>query len=238
GTDGIRGVANTGWFTPTALNKLGRIIGQTVPKGKNVIIGRDPRASGLRIERALTAGITSGGVNVTKCGIVSTPALAYLTKRDRHNLGIMISASHNPADDNGIKLFAANGLKVNRKTELVIENYLLDDKFRPTRPAKRGAATDNPAEIETYINDTLQNIFGRRSSLKGLRIVLDCANGGVSTLAPAIFSRLDAEVITLNNRPDGRNINCNCGSLYPEAVSKAVLKHKADIGFSFDGDVL
>jgi phosphoglucosamine mutase len=235
GTDGIRDVANSGWLTPESLLKLGKIIGVILHPQASVIIGRDTRISGQMIEEALSAGILSMGVNITDAGVISTPGLAYLSRQGNYRMGIMISASHNPADDNGVKLFGHNGLKINQRTELLIEKYLLSS-LPKTKPVRPGLVSAGRAEVEQYINHLIKITFGKGLPLKGYRIALDCANGAVSAIAPELFTRLGAKVITLNCKPNGRNINLNCGALHPEAVSRAVKRHKADIGLSFDGD--
>lgn len=236
GTDGIRDVANSGWLTPESLLKLGKIIGLIVKPSANIIIGRDTRISGQMIEEALSAGILACGVNITDAGVISTPGLAYLAKQGNYRMGIMISASHNPADDNGVKLFGHNGLKINQRTELLIEKYLQAGEIRNllVRP---GITNSNGTEIERYVNHLIKITFGKAGKfLKGYKIALDCANGAVSAIAPELFARLGARIVVLNNKPDGKNINLNCGALHPEVVSHAVKRHKADIGLSFDGD--
>lgn len=236
GTDGIRGKANTGWLSPENLLKLGKIIG--LRYSGNVIIGRDTRRSGQMIEQALSAGMLSQGLNVTSVGVISTPGLSYLTQHGAHKLGIMISASHNPADDNGIKIFAHNGLKITGDAEQVIEKYLHSGRLSATadKTIKPDVVYDGRAEVNHYSEYLCRKVFNHTSSLNGFRLLVDCANGSFSDIAPAIFERLGAEVIPLNCRPDGDNINLNCGALYPHVMARAVVRHKADAGFSFDGD--
>ncbi|MFH1227835.1 MAG: phosphoglucosamine mutase [Planctomycetota bacterium] len=236
GTDGIRDVANSGWLTPESLLKMGRIIGLILKPSSRVIIGRDTRISGQMIMNSLSAGILSSGVNITDAGIISTPALSFLTKHNKFNLGIMISASHNPADYNGIKILRETGLKITSKTELLIEKHLLNKAPIKSGDIRPGIINTDKKLLNLYINKLLGKAAGQHFSLKGFKIVVDCANGAVSETAPAVLASFGAKVIAINNRPNGKNINLNCGALYPEKMSKAVIKHQADVGFSFDGD--
>lgn len=265
GTDGIRDIANQGYLTPEAVSKLGRIIGfllkqepeiflnhrlprkLRLPKhqqrqtNKNrVLIGRDTRISGQMIEQTLATALAAEGIDIIQLGIVPTPVLAYLTRRDNIPLGIIISASHNPYQHNGIKIFYSEGVKIPDRAERLIEEYLLDKQMMPAsssgghldEPIYFGQITNNEDRVQEYINDCTKN----GPSLAGLKIVIDCANGATSFIAPEIFRQLGAQVITLHNNPDGTNINNGCGSLFPEVTRRAVLKYKANIGFSFDGD--
>ncbi|MEK7447990.1 MAG: phosphoglucosamine mutase, partial [Planctomycetota bacterium] len=203
-----------------------------------VIIGRDQRISGQMIGNALSAGILAAGIDVVNAGVISTPGLAYLTRSAHYSLGVMISASHNPAEDNGIKLLSPEGLKIPDALELKIEKELTRSNFKPLCSSgdSIGTVCQRPQEVETYIKTIIKNVTGQKFSLKGFKIVLDCSNGATSDIAPKVFTRLGARVITLNNKPDGQNINRNCGSLYPAVTARAVIRHKAHIGFSFDGD--
>ena len=203
-----------------------------------VIIGVDSRLSGAMLENAITAGLTAQGADVIKVGIVSTPALAYLTRVGKVALGIMISASHNHFESNGIKIFSSEGVKIPDKAELLIEKYLLDHdahsrviKFTNSREV--GIVLNVPQKIDDYITYICNK---HNHYLNGMKIVIDCANGATSVLAPEVFKRLGARVIPINCVPTGININGRCGSLYPEVLRRSVLKHHAGIGFSFDGD--
>ncbi|PUA39243.1 phosphoglucosamine mutase [Paenibacillus elgii] len=237
GTDGVRGVANQG-LTPELAYKIGRC-GGYVLAGKvekpNVVIGRDTRVSGPMLEAALVAGLLSIGANVIRLGVLSTPGVAYLTRELKADAGVMISASHNPVEDNGIKFFGADGFKLSDETELEIERLMdaaNDELPRPTGGAIGNVIDNEEAKFQylSYIQSTVT------SSFKGYRIALDCANGAAYELAPKVFEALGAEVITMGAEPNGRNINDHCGSTHPEDLRKLVVEKKAHIGLAFDGD--
>ena len=236
GTDGVRGVANTE-LTPEFTMKLGRILGYQLKsrfERPKVLIGRDTRISGEMLESALMAGLISSGVDVLKLGVITTPGVAYLTKKLDVEAGIMISASHNPVQDNGIKIFSHSGYKLSDAEELEIE-ALLDVVDELPRPEGKeiGRVEDyhlGAKEYVEYLETTISH------SLKGLKVVLDCANGASSALAPQLFKDLGAEVISIYHQPDGININESCGSTNPEKLAEAVVEYKADLGFAFDGD--
>lgn len=236
GTDGIRGIANTE-LTPEFTLKLGRILGNHL-KSKNtrpkVLIGRDTRISGELLESALIAGLVSSGADVLTLGVITTPGVAYLTKSLDVDAGIMISASHNPVQDNGIKIFSHSGYKLSDSEEEEIENLidLADELPRPIA-GEIGRIEDFQMGSQKYVN-FIKGTVGQK--LTGLKIVLDCANGASSALAPQLFADLDADIVTVSSNPDGININHNCGSTHPEALAKEVVKHEADLGFAFDGD--
>lgn len=238
GTDGIRGVANKE-LTPELAFKIGRIgayVLQQHISGKNAfLIARDTRISGSMLEGALTAGITSAGVNVYVTGVISTPAAAYLTRELNGCGGVMISASHNPYPDNGIKFFSANGFKLPDEVEAQIEELFFSSNDTLPRPqaASIGRVYQDTTAAQRYLQYILATV---PYQLTGLRIVLDCAHGAASQLAPQAFAALGADVITVNNCPNGLNINDNCGSMHPEVLMAEVLKHRADFGFTFDGD--
>jgi len=243
GTDGIRDIANYGYLSAEFLVKLGKFIGLDIiahlPK-KRVIIGQDSRASGSMIESALSAGLLASGADVADAGIISTPGLAFLTRQDNFGLGIMISASHNPCNYNGIKLFASDGAKVSHDLERKIEQHL--KAISPPSPKNLPVGFVIPVNhqelIAQYIDYIIRIVLGRKPSnwLRGMKIVIDCANGATSEIAPALFAKLGATVLPINNKPDGKNINHHCGSLHPEALRRKVIATKADIGFSLDGD--
>lgn len=237
GTDGVRGVANQE-LTPELAYKIGRcggyVLAGQVEKPK-VVIGLDTRISGPMLEAALVAGLLSIGANVIRLGVISTPGVAYLTRALKADAGVMISASHNPVEDNGIKFFGADGFKLSDETELEIERLMdteIDELPRPTG-GDIGTVIDNTEAKFDYLNYIQSTV---RSSFQGVRVALDCAHGAAYELAPKVFEALGAEVITMGAEPSGRNINDNCGSTHPEALQRIVLEHKAHIGLAFDGD--
>ena len=239
GTDGIRGVANQGNITPDLMLKLGQAAGVKFRLGDHqhkVIIGKDTRLSGYMIENALTAGLVSMGMDVILVGPVPTPAIAMLTKSMRADLGIMISASHNLYEDNGIKFFDNNGCKLSDKIEHEIEKLLKIDLSKYlAKSAKIGKATRIDDAAGRYI-EYIKNTFPKGKTLDGLKIVMDCANGAAYKIGPIVLWELGAEVITIGTNPNGLNINDNIGSTHPKLLVKTVLKHKADLGIALDGD--
>ena len=235
GTDGVRGVANRE-LTPELAFHLGRA-GAHILTGKvnnpQVIVGRDPRISGEMLEAALTAGMLSVGADVYQVGVVPTPAVAYLVRKFAVGAGVVISASHNPMPDNGIKFFSSSGFKLPDVVEDEIEAHLYRNELPRPLGDKLGRLYRAEDAAEEYL-DYLASIFSTR--LDGLRVVIDCAHGAAFHISPEIFRRLGAEVIPIFNRPDGLNINENCGSTHPESLQKAVLEHGAHMGFAHDGD--
>ncbi|NHN35321.1 phosphoglucosamine mutase [Paenibacillus agricola] len=237
GTDGVRGVANLD-LTAELAYKIGRCGGYVLAgqvEKPTVIIGRDTRISGSMLEAALVAGLLSIGANVVRVGIVSTPGIAYLTRKLAADAGVMISASHNPVEDNGIKFFGGDGFKLSDETELEIERLMdaaQDELPRPTG-IHMGSAVDDEQAKFAYLDYVQATV---KSSFKGYKIVLDCAHGAAYELAPKVFAALGAEVITIGAEPNGCNINDNCGSTHPAGLQQAVLEHGAIIGFAFDGD--
>lgn len=243
GTDGIRGTANVHPMTPEVALALGRAIahlfrdqdGHSGPK--EILIGKDTRLSGYMFEDALAAGICSMGVNVIQVGPVPTPALAFLTRDMRCNAGVMITASHNAYQDNGIKFFAADGFKLPDTDEALIERLIESGEashahVAPDDIGKAQRIEDARGRYIVY----LKNTFPRDLTLKGMRIVIDCANGAGYRVGPTVFRELGAEVFELGCDPNGRNINEDCGSLYPERAANKVLELRADIGIALDGD--
>lgn len=237
GTDGVRGVANQE-LTPELAYKIGRC-GGFVLTGQadkpKVVIGLDTRISGPMLEAALIAGLLSIGASVVRLGVVSTPAVAYITRELKADAGVMISASHNPVEDNGIKFFGGDGFKLSDETELEIERLIdaaADELPRPVGGDIGTVTDDHDAKYRflEYLKTTIKGDFS------GLRIVLDCANGSAYELAPKVFRDLGADIITVGAEPDGRNINAGVGSTHPEYLREQVLKHGADLGLSFDGD--
>ncbi|GMA50415.1 phosphoglucosamine mutase [Alicyclobacillus contaminans] len=236
GTDGVRGIANTE-LTPELAFRLGRVGAYVLTKersGARIAIGKDTRISSDMLEAALVSGILSMGVDVLRLGVISTPGVAHLTRHLRADAGVMISASHNPVEDNGIKFFGGDGFKLLDDVEDEIEKILADSEDTLPRPigAAVGRIHDAPA-VGTYVKFLMDTVSER---FEGLHIVLDCANGAASDIAPEVFERLGAKVTVLNAQPDGVNINVGCGSTHPHVVQRAVLNHEADLGLAFDGD--
>ena len=237
GTDGVRGTANTWPITADLALRLGAAAGRFFRRDKHehrVVIGKDTRLSGYMIEYALTAGFTSTGMDVFLLGPVPTPAVGYLTNSLRADVGVMISASHNPAEDNGIKLFGPDGFKLSDEAEAGIE-ALLHEGVDLAAPANIGRAKrfeDARGRYTEYVKTTLP----RGQRLDGLRIVLDCANGAAYKTAPAVLWELGAEVIPVGVQPNGHNINDGCGSTHPELAIAKLLETRADIGICLDGD--
>ena len=239
GTDGIRGTANTAPMTAEVALKLGQAAGLLFTRGEHrhrVIIGKDTRLSGYMLEPALTAGFISAGMNVTLAGPLPTPAIAMLTRSLRADLGVVISASHNPYEDNGIKLFGPDGAKLSDAAEAEIEALMAEDLSARMAPsAKLGRASRLVDAAGRYV-EAAKFSLPRGLRLDGLRIVLDCAHGAAYRVAPAALYELGAEVISLGVSPDGFNINREAGSTAPRALCEAVLEHGADIGIALDGD--
>ncbi|MFZ5439245.1 MAG: phosphoglucosamine mutase [Myxococcota bacterium] len=240
GTDGVRGVANVFPMTAEIAMQLGRAIAYLIRNGEHrhrVIIGKDTRLSGYMLEQALASGIMSMGVDVLLVGPMPTPAVAHLTSSMRADAGAVISASHNPYQDNGIKFFWRDGYKLPDETEAKIEQLIFEkslDSLRPTATAIGGAVRLDDAQGR-YIAQ-VKSTFPRELTLEGLTLVVDCANGAAYKVAPTALKELGANVIELGVEPDGKNINHNCGALHPEGLAKAVLKHKAHLGIALDGD--
>lgn len=240
GTDGIRGKVNTFPMIPEMVLKLGMAIASVLKDdhGRNmVLIGKDTRLSGYMIESALTSGLCAKGVNVTLVGPIPTPAVAFLTRTLRLDAGIVISASHNPFYDNGIKIFSSDGYKLPDDIELQIEKRLEDKNF-PKRRAfsdrigKAFRLDDATGRYIEYVKSTIP----KGSDLEGMKIVVDCANGSAYKCTSLLFRELGAEVISINDKPDGLNINEGCGALFPEGLRKSVLDNKYDLGVAHDGD--
>ena len=239
GTDGIRGRANTGAMSPDIALRVGLAAGLQFVRGDHrhqVIIGKDTRLSGYMLEPALVAGFTSAGMDVLLVGPLPTPAIAMLTRSMRADLGVMISASHNPFEDNGIKLFGPDGFKLSDETEVEIERLMQTDlTARLAAPAKLGRAKRLEDAAGRYIENAKAS-FPRKLTLDGLRIVVDCANGAAYKVAPTVLAELGAEVIAVGVKPDGFNINHDCGSTQPAQLCGEVLAHGADLGIALDGD--
>ncbi|MCZ8515839.1 phosphoglucosamine mutase [Paenibacillus filicis] len=237
GTDGVRGVANEG-LTPELAYKIGRCGGYVLAghvERPVVVIGQDTRISGPMLEAALVAGLLSIGANVIRLGVISTPGVAYLTRTLKADAGVMISASHNPVEDNGIKFFGGDGFKLSDEDELAIERLMDAEQDELPRPVGGDIGTVRVDEEAKYLYlDYIKSTVG--SSFRGFKVALDCANGAAYELAPKVFEALGAEVITIGAEPNGRNINDHCGSTHPEKLQKLVLEQGAHIGLAFDGD--
>lgn len=237
GTDGVRGRANSWPMTAEVALKLAAASGRYFRRDKQehrVVIGKDTRLSGYMIENALTAGFTSTGMNVFLLGPVPTPAVGFLTKSLRADLGVMISASHNPAMDNGIKFFGPDGYKLSDDAEAKIER-LMEDGVEPSAPENIGRARRVDDAGGRYV-EYAKTTFPNQKRLDGLRIVVDCANGAAYRTAPDVLWELGAEVIRMGIKPDGTNINEECGSTHPDAAARKVRETRADLGICLDGD--
>jgi phosphoglucosamine mutase len=236
GTDGVRGVANAD-LTPELAMALGRalvtVLGEEGATRPSILIGRDPRWSGEMLEAALVAGITSAGGDAISIGVLPTPAVAHLTAHSSATAGAMISASHNPVGDNGIKFFGPKGHKLTDAEEARLETIVVEEGGPRPRGTAIGRRLRDPAAVARYI----EHLVGIADvDLTGLRVVVDGANGAASNVAPQVYRQLGAEVITVNCAPDGSNINEQAGSTYPEIVCDAVIAYGADAGISHDGD--
>ena len=237
GTDGVRGVANTG-LTPEKAFRLGRagayVLSQEVDRPQ-IVIGKDTRISGDMLESALMAGICSVGADVYRVGVLPTPGIAYLTRTMGATAGIVISASHNPVEDNGIKFFASNGYKLPDAVEDEIESLVLAAEDKLPRPVGGGVGQVYEVDRATErYQDFLKSTI--KVDLRGLTVVVDGANGAAYGVAPQLFEELGARVIPINCKPNGININAGCGSTYPAVLQEAVLEYRADLGVSHDGD--
>jgi len=243
GTDGIRGRANVHPMTGEVMMQLGRalaLVFRLGPRGASaprVLIGKDTRLSGYMLEDALAAGLCSMGVDVLQVGPIPTPGLAFLTVDMRCDAGAMISASHNPFEDNGVKIFSRDGFKLPDETEARIEELMTSGDVERDRPigADLGRARRIDDASGRYIV-FLKKTFPRELTLEGLRIAIDCANGAAYKVAPTVLEELGAEVIAVGNRPDGTNINAGCGANHPEHVAAVVRERRADLGIAVDGD--
>lgn len=237
GTDGVRGIANAE-LTPELAYQLGRagayILTENAERPK-IVVGRDTRISGHMLQAALVSGMLSIGADVMLLGVVTTPGVAFLTRHVGADAGVMISASHNPVEDNGIKFFGRDGFKLLDEKEQEIEELLDEEIDRLPRPVGEdvGRLTERPELKQAYLAHLNQTIEHR---LDGMKIVLDCAHGAASHLAPELFRQLGADVVVIGGNPDGININVNCGSTHPEGLQQAVVREKADLGLAFDGD--
>lgn len=250
GTDGIRGVANKTPMTSEMALALGRAAAHIFKENSSnkkgnrtslhrhrIVIGKDTRLSGYMLESALTSGICSMGVDVILVGPLPTPGIAFITRSLRADAGVVISASHNPFEDNGIKFFSMDGFKLLDELEKKIEDLMFSNALEHIRPTARevGKAFRIDDAVGRYI-EFVKGTFPKGMTLDGMKIVVDSANGASYKVTPWVLRELGADVISLNDKPDGTNINLNCGSLYPQVIQKAVIENKADIGIAHDGD--
>ncbi len=240
GTDGVRGVANIHPMTTEMAMQLGRAAAYVFKhnnRRSRIVIGKDTRLSGYMIENALAAGICSMGVDVLLVGPLPTPGIAFITASMRADAGVVISASHNPYQDNGIKFFARDGFKLPDQVELAIEDLIFSEQIDSPRPTANevGKAFRLDDAMGRYIV-FLKHSFPRALDLSGLKIVLDCAHGAAYKVAPAVLEELGADVVSYGVEPNGTNINLDCGSMHPEVISAAVREHRADLGIALDGD--
>ena len=240
GTDGIRGKANKDPMTSEMAVQIGRAVVQVLKKKghrQRVVVGKDTRLSGYLLESALASGISSMGADVISVGPMPTPGIAFITNNMDADCGIVISASHNPFNDNGIKIFSKEGFKLSDEQELEIEELIFSKKVSklvsPSHEVGRAFRGDDARGRYIVF---LRHTFPKDMSLEGMKIVLDCANGATYKVAPTLFREMRAEVIPLGVSPDGTNINLDCGALYPERLAERVIQEKADVGIAFDGD--
>ncbi len=246
GTDGVRGTANVEPVTAETALKLGRAAGhvfknlETQARGRGrykIVLGKDTRLSGYMLENAISSGILSMGVDVLFIGPLPTPGVAYVTRSLRADAGIVITASHNPYDDNGIKFFRPDGYKLDDKIEFEIESLVFSGRIENIRPTADavGKAVRIDDALGRYIEHAKAS-FPRGMTLEGMRIVVDCAHGAAYKSTPCVLSELGADVITYGNQPDGKNINKDCGSMHPAFLSQKIWEHRADVGIAHDGD--
>ena len=240
GTDGIRGKTGQHPITPDFFVKLGFAAGKVLTEhhkskvNPSVVIGKDTRISGYMFESALEAGFSAAGVDIYLTGPLPTPGIAYLTQELESEIGVSITASHNPFDDNGVKFFTKNGEKISEAMEEKIE-ALMDEGIQSVNPDQLGKARRLDEAQERYIRFCL-NTVPKNFNFRKFKIVLDCAHGATYQVAPKVFKALGIQTVVINNQPDGLNINLNAGSTHPELLEKAVVEQKADLGLAFDGD--
>src|SRR5215831_2034388 len=246
GTDGVRGTANIEPVTAETALKLGRAAGhvfkniETQARGRGrhkIVIGKDTRLSGYMLENAISSGILSMGVDVLFIGPLPTPGVAYVTRSLLADAGIVITASHNPYDDNGIKFFGADGYKLDDKVEHEVERLVFSGDIENIRPTAEdiGKAVRIDDALGRYIEHAKAS-FPRGMTLEGMRIVVDCAHGAAYKSTPCVLRELGADVITYGNQPDGKNINKDCGSMHPGPMCQKIWEHRADVGIAHDGD--
>ncbi|WP_424830932.1 phosphoglucosamine mutase [Ruegeria sp.] len=238
GTDGVRGTANTHPMTAEMALRIGAAVGRYFRRDASgvhrVVIGKDTRLSGYMLENALTAGLTSTGMNVLLLGPVPTPAVGLMTRSMRADLGVMISASHNPAEDNGIKFFGPDGFKLSDQAEIEIER-LIEEGVKPAQAQNIGRAR-RVDDARFRYGERVKSSLPRDLRLDGLKVVIDCANGAAHRTAPEVLWELGADVIPVGIEPNGKNINLDCGSTKPRVAAETVVAHGADVGICLDGD--
>ena len=241
GTDGVRGTAGEYPLDPPSVRRLGAALvrawrarhAASGGRGPRILVGRDTRESGEWIEAELAHGASGEGATATSAGVVPTPAVAYLTRTQGYDAGVVISASHNPFEDNGIKVFSGKGEKFTERDEREVEAIVAD----PAWQAKGGPAGDvTPVELVDAYLGHLRAVFPESAASKGLRLAVDCANGATTTAAPQLFASLGIETIVIGNEPDGRNINLGCGSTHPDRLARTVTERGCQMGVAFDGD--
>jgi phosphoglucosamine mutase len=239
GTDGIRGVAGEAPLDRSTAGRFGRALAEVIARqfGRRavVVLGRDTRESGPWLRDAVVGGLASQGAAVTDAGVITTPGLAHVTRTGKFDAGVMISASHNPFHDNGLKVFAADGTKLPDSQEGEIEEHILASRLDDRANLADGVAVEDPTLVRGYVRH-LEEAVSPPGSLRGMRLVLDCANGAATGIAPEVFRHHGAEVETLGAAPDGRNINLDCGSLHLESLARHVRAGSVDLGIAFDGD--
>lgn len=240
GTDGIRGKANHSPMTGEIAFEVGRAAAYVLNKKHGlhkILIGKDTRLSGYMLESALTSGICSMGMNVVLVGPMPTPGIAFVTRSLRVDAGVVISASHNPYDDNGIKFFSSDGFKLPDSTESAIEKEMFSKRLEKIRPEGAGIGRAHRVDDAAgrYI-EYVKSTFPKGRTLEGMKVVIDCSNGSAYKITPFVLDELGADVISINDKPDGLNINENCGATHTEEMQRAVLEHKADVGIAHDGD--
>lgn len=237
GTDGVRGEAGRFPLDEQTMETIGASLAVRLGNSPLIIVGRDTRESGEWLEKALITGALRHGAHCQSAGVITTPGVAFLARNLHAQAGVVISASHNPYQDNGVKIFAPTGRKLDDNTERLIEADIFSAQASPsTQPNEAFDTQDHGTELRTRYLDFLEKEIGVGLSLHGQTIVVDTANGAASQLAPELFSRLGARVIAINNQPDGRNINLNCGSLHIEGLQQEVASNAATLGVAFDGD--
>jgi phosphoglucosamine mutase len=242
GTDGVRGLANEYPMTAEMALNIGRAVAHLFKQKDHtskIIIGKDTRLSGYMLENALISGVCSMGADAYLLNVLPTPGIAFMTRGQKADAGVVISASHNPFKDNGIKIFSGNGFKLSLEKESQIEelilnnNHAIDDCLPEPKDLGRAFRLNDAVDLYTLF---LRDTFPKELSMRGMKIALDCANGATYRVAPKVFSELGAEVFSIHANPDGLNINSNCGSQHPEDLANAVIKYGAEIGMAFDGD--
>ncbi len=236
GTDGIRGVAGQAPLDPSTIRRLGAALAATLDtiSGRSIVLGRDTRESGPWLRDAVTGGLTAGGWSAVDVGVITTPGLAYVVREGGFAGGVMISASHNPYADNGLKVFGPDGMKLSDEVERRLEALILDGDGDAST-VEDSAPVERPSLVRDYVTH-LESVVGTPRRFEGLRVVLDCANGSACAIAPEVFRHHGATVHTIGTEPNGRNINLDCGSLHLDGLAAAVRESGADIGIAFDGD--